>query len=293
MLVMNVRDYLDNICDDLLANSSTPRLDAELLVCFALNKQRTWLRAHDDYELNIKETNTLNKLVNRRIRREPIAYITGTKEFYGRSFCVNKHVLVPRPESESFIEIIKQLLHEHDSDIKQREISITKGLGNSAYNRSTGFIHSVLDVGTGSGCLAITIKKEFPELFVTATDVSTHALKVAIANAKSQGTDIVFKKQSLLTNDKQGYDIVVANLPYVPDGQTHHSIAHEPEIALFSGRDGLNHYQELFIQLKPKHIRYVLTESLQDQHMRVRKLASDAGYELVGTNGLVQLFNKQ
>lgn len=263
------------------AKITSARLDAELLHCFVIGMSKATLLAHSDELLNLKQAEQIQKLCERRLQHEPIAYITGYKEFYGRDFSVNSSVLVPRPESESFIT----LLH----DLKN---NLIKYSSLSSKNTTGGFLHTALDVGTGSGCLAITVKLEFTDMFVTATDTSSAALKVAIANARRLNTDIVFKKQSLLTSDKQGYDVVLANLPYVPEHMQHISIASEPREALFSGDDGLNHYRKLFEQLKLKHIRFVLSESLLTQHEAIESLAINADYTLVKTDGLVQLFVK-
>jgi len=269
--VKNIQTIVQTDSKTIQPFSMSPQLDIELLLCFLLQKNRSWLLAHPDHVLQGRTFQNYNSLLERRVAGEPIAYIVGYKEFYGRQFSVNKHVLVPRPESESFIELLKGL--KSDTSIH-------------------GFLHSVLDIGTGSGCLAITAAREFTDTFVTATDTSTAALKVAIANAKSHNTSVVFKKQSLLTGDKQGYDVILANLPYVPVGMQDASIQREPKQALFSGNDGLNHYKRLFKQLAPKHIRFVMTESLHVQHAQVANLAEKAGYTPTLTNGLVQLFVK-
>lgn len=266
---MIINEHLNQATKQL--NNPTPRLDAGVLLCYVLGKDKAWLLAHGDAALTDAQIKKYNKAIARRASGEPLAYIVGFKEFYGRDFVVNKHVLVPRPESESFIELLKELKNNTTID---------------------GFLHSVIDIGTGSGCLAITTKLELPDIFVTATDTSSAALKVAIANALHYETPVVFKKQSLLTGDKQGYDVILANLPYVPETMQDPSIMHEPAKALFSGTDGLDHYRELFKQLSDKHIRFVLIESLLLQHEAIILLAKAASYELIKTDGLVQAFRK-
>lgn len=249
----------------------TARLDTEVFASNILGEDRSWIHAHPEHILEGSDLNKLDGMVKLRIAGEPVAYILGHKEFYGRDFVVNSDVLVPRPESESFIELLRDL--KNDKTVP-------------------GFLHQLMDIGTGSGCLAITAKLEFPDLLVTATDTSLPALRVAIANADKHSVSIVFREQSLLSGDKQGYDIIMANLPYVPDVMRDKSILHEPKMALFSGDDGLDHYRKLFEQLEPKHIRFVMTESLLKQHGKVEKLAAKANYSLARTDGLVQLFVK-
>lgn len=249
-----------------LNNSSilTARLDTEVIVSNILGVDRSWLQAHNDDELPADKEVELIKKIDRRARNEPVAYILGYKEFYGRNFYVNKDVLVPRPESELFIELLGSLKN----------------------------IKSVLDIGTGSGCLAITAKIELSSVDVYATDISNLALKIASTNAKNLGADVTFKLQNLLDNDKNDYDVILANLPYVPKSMQNKSIMHEPDIALFSGEDGLYHYKKLFLQLKEKSVRYILIESLEIQHVKIEKLAKQTNYKLKKTDGLVQLFTK-
>jgi release factor glutamine methyltransferase len=269
---MTTSSWLINATQKLtLSYVRTARLDAEIMLAGLFGKDRAWIHAHPEHILQRSVLRKLDDMVARRVDGEPVAYITGYKEFYGRDFVVNKDVLVPRPESESFIELLRPL----------------------ASVRPPQGIYNVLDMGTGSGCLAITVKLEFPHLSVFATDTSKPAITTAIKNSRNHNVSIQFKVQSLLLGDKQGYDIIIANLPYVPDDMRDPSIAHEPEIALFSGTDGLSHYRQLFEQLEPKHIRYIMCESLVVQHKSVEKLASVAGYNLTETNGLVQLFEKR
>jgi release factor glutamine methyltransferase len=268
---MDIQTVLKN-ARDLLKNSptSTARLDTEVLLGFILQKDRSWLHAHPEYICRGQTLVKYDEFIIRRTGGEPVAYIIGRKEFYGRDFAVNKDVLVPRPESESFIELLKPLA----------TIKPPKGILN------------VLDLGTGSGCIAITVKIEYPYMNVFATDTSKKALRTAIKNSQVHSASINFKDQDILSGDKEGYDVILANMPYVPDNITEPSIMYEPGEALFSGKDGLDHYKKLFQQLEPKHIRYVMTESLLSQHKFVEKLAFEASYKLTKTDGLVQLFTK-
>ncbi len=265
---MTIGEWLVNTTADLEFASKTPRLDALLLLELVTARSRADLLASSKETLSVMRQGKLKKIVERRLNGEPMAYIAGQKEFYGRDFMVNHSVLVPRPESEAFLELLGAL-------------------------RKTERVHTLIDIGTGSGILAITAKLQHPDLYVFASDTSKDALQVAAQNALRHKAAVTFKEQNLLAGDREGYDVIFANLPYVPTRQEpDRSIAQEPPEALFSGPDGLEHYRRLFSQLKPKHIRFVMTESLTEQHAAVEQLAADAGYQKTSTEGLVQWFTK-
>jgi release factor glutamine methyltransferase len=168
----------------------------------------------------------LSAWTKRRARHEPVAYITGTREFYGRPFRVTPAVLVPRPETEGLIEE-------------------TLRLAQPATGRATGAGLRVVDVGTGSGCLAVTLALEWPEAQVTATDVSPDALAVAADNATRLGaTRIDFRRTNLLDGLSGMFDVVVSNPPYIAiadrGGLPADVRDHEPAAALYGGDDGLD-----------------------------------------------------
>jgi release factor glutamine methyltransferase len=263
--VLTLQELVTAAATRLASISQSPRLDAELLLAFVLKKDRSWVLAHSSDIVDEPDNRLYERLLARRISGEPIAYITEQKEFFGRVFSVNQYVLVPRPESESFISLLNEITTEPST------------------NR-------LIDIGTGSGILAITAKLEYPHLSVTATDIDPMALSVALQNATVLKADVLFKEQDLLTDDNTIYDVVLANLPYVPEDMQEKSILYEPKVALFSGEDGLNHYRILFSQLRAPH--FVLTESLISQHTKLQTIAKDAGYTLAETEGLVQLYAK-
>ena len=265
---MTYNDWLMNTTKELQAVSHSPRLDADILLGLVTGQSKAHLLAYIDTPLTLQEQGALQRKIERRMAGEPMAYISGTIEFYGHDFMVNEKVLVPRPESESFLELLHEL-------------------------RKTQRVHNLVDIGTGSGVLAISAKLAHPDLYITATDVSNSALSVAAENSLQHKAPITLRNQSLLTGDKEGYDVLFANLPYVPTNPVPDpSIAHEPPSALFSGSDGLDHYRKLFKQLAPKHIRFVMVESLANQHTAVQALAQAADYTLCDSAGLVQLFTK-
>ncbi len=255
------------------------RLDCLLLLEFVLEKPRDWILAHDDDLLTDAQTAKLASYVQQRADRTPLAYIIGSKEFYGRTFLVTKDTLIPRPESEAIMTLLRNLV-----DSGQRTARPTSNVQPP----------TIYDIGTGSGILAITAKLEIPTATVIATDISTEALSVAKKNAKNLGADVIFKTANLLpTTHYPLPTTILANLPYVPrDMITSPEILKEPDKALFSGDDGLDHYREFWqriSQLNNKPVA-VLTESLASQHADLAKLARGTGYCLQETSDLIQLF---
>lgn len=203
------------------------RRDAETLLLHVLGKEKAWLMAHSDEELSGEQATHYVKLLERRFLGEPIQYITGHAEFYGLPFRVAPDVLIPRPETEHLVEKVIAL--------------------------AAGF-HSprIVDLGTGSGAIAIALAHHLPNAAITAIDVSSEALAIASGNAESNAVShcIRFRLGDLfdaVTGEQ--FDIVVSNPPYVPLTD-HDSLAvevrdHEPAIALFAGNDGLDIYRRL------------------------------------------------
>lgn len=251
------------------AGVDSPRRDCLVLLEDTIQKDRAWVVAHPEYVLDQKVIQKLDSLIERRANREPLAYIRGKAWFYGRFFEVNTDVLIPRPESENFIELLKELNPQ-----------------------------KIIDIGTGSGALAITAKLELPKTQVIATDTSSAALAIAQKNAAIHGAEIHFLPGSLLEpiSDEQLKDsVVVANLPYVPNDMiTSPEITQEPKEALFSGDDGLDHYIKFWqeIERNPKKPTHILTESLESQHEALQKLAKSVAYRLEKTDILIQQFHK-
>lgn len=274
---MNIANWLIKTILELgQAGVDSPRRDALVLLEDTMQKDRAWVISHPEYVIPAAKLQKVNKLIRRRISREPLAYIRSKAWFYGRFFIVSPDVMIPRPESESFIEIVKQI------------------------EPST-----VIDLGTGSGCLAISASLELPATEIIAIDNSSKALAAAKKNARLHGTKINFLNGNLLDpvvklDPRPGTTVLMANLPYVPDALvTSPEITYEPAEALFSGLDGLNHYRELFAQCaeNPRfaetiNIDYILAESLKSQHAAMIMLAEGSGYRLVKTDLLVQLFKK-
>lgn len=189
-------------------------LDSELTISHVLNLSRLELITKDEDFVTKEQQNLIDELISRRISGEPLAYLLNKKEFYGRDFYVDNSVLIPRIETESIIFNLPQ------------------------DNRSK----KVLDIGTGSGCIAITIKLEKPDYHVDALDISEDALKTAKLNAKKLNANVHFFHSNLLSNVKDKYDLIIANLPYVDDSWNIdlNALSYEPSSALFAKREGLD-----------------------------------------------------
>lgn len=265
------------------AGVSSARLDTLVLLEDATGKDRSWLLAHPEQNIVscLRKGRTLAQLqkqVQRRTQHEPLAYIRGKSEFYGRDFQVTPDTLEPRPETETIIDLLKQIV--------------------SKEKRATSKELTIADIGTGSGCLAITAKLECSAARVYATDISEECLEVASKNAKHLGASVEFLRGNLLEPVTAHCSLLTAllcNLPYVPDGHTINQAAmFEPKMAIFGGPDGLDLYRELFTQLKQLASvpAYILTESLPFQHTELAQIAESAGYKLKTSQDFIQLFSR-
>lgn len=235
-------------------------LDTRMIAESILGRSRSWLLAHPEQTLTPAQIKRLNQFLKLRLARRPLAYILGDKEFYGLKFDLSPDVLIPRPETENMIE-----------EVSRRAKPYKK----------------VLDMGTGSGCVAIALKYDRPDLVVTATDVSAPALKIARANARRLGTDITFVLSDLFAGVQGRYDWVLANLPYVPDGARRQlELEYEPALALYGGADGLDYYRQFFTEvddyLSPSG--QVVIEAGPTQRAELVKLAGTAGFKLISSS---------
>jgi release factor glutamine methyltransferase len=258
------------------AGIATARLDSQLLLADALQRDRAWLHSHLD-SVVIEETKQhLDSQLEERCQHVPIAYIRGKTEFYGREFLVDRRVLEPRPESETMIDVLKKLPE--------------------ANQPHQGQSLQIIDVGTGSGALAITAKLELPQADVIATDIDPSCLDVARANAQKHSVEIAFAEGDMLspiTKLDSTVVITLANLPYVPDShQVNQAALQEPHLAIFGGPDGLDPYRKLFEQAAALSTRprYILTESLPPQHKQLAFLAARHGFRPSQTNDFIQVF---
>ena len=237
------------------AGVDSPRLDAEVLLAFVLGVDRGRLVIGRDEALEAGAAERFEAAVVRRVAREPVAYITGRREFRRLSLLVDRRVLIPRPETELLVEV---------------------GLGLPAGAR-------VVDVGTGSGAVALALKDERPDLVVQGVDVSADAVDVARANAVSLGLDVAFAVSDLL-DGVTGVDAVLANLPYVAAGASlpPEITRYEPPGALFAGPDGLDVIRRLVAAVSGPTVGLLALEIGPEQADEVSQLLWDAGLAEVG-----------
>lgn len=267
---MTVQEFLNQAVTTLQgADIVTARLDSLVLLEDTLDTDRAHLLAHPEMVLNDEQLAHLNAQVTRRATHTPLAYIRGHAAFYGRDFMVNEHVLVPRPETEAIITLLKGL-----------------PLSNTPH---------IADIGAGSGCIGITAALELPESTVDLYDIDEKALEVARKNAtRLKARNIQTYQADLLADIQEPHDIILANLPYVPESYPINQAAtFEPRLALFSGADGLDHYRSFWLQISngTQHPQFILTESLPSQHHVLALLARNAGYVLEQTDDFIQLFS--
>jgi release factor glutamine methyltransferase len=276
MLVHEYLKYYQSLLEK--NNITTARLDTLVLLEDITCKDRAWLLVHLDYELSDDQTSKLNKLLNRRCEHEPLAYLREKTEFYGRDFVLTHDVLEPRPESENMIDLLRSLMASNPSS-----------LNNSQSTKSM----RIADIGAGSGAIGITAALELPNCSVTLIDIDEKALKVAKTNVDLFTLNLSIIKSDLLEQTDKNYDVLLCNLPYVPDNfQVNLAALHEPKIALFGGPDGLDVYRKLFNQVSNQVSQplYILTESMPPQHSVLQSIASENAFDIHKTDDFIQVF---
>jgi release factor glutamine methyltransferase len=228
---MNIGQILQNAKNNMKRQEEA--LAAELLLSFLLNKKKEYLFLNPSEEIHQEQEKNFQALFKRFYQGEPLAYLTHHKEFFGLDFHVDKRVLIPRPETELLVEKVLEL------------------------TKKTGDVR-ILDIGTGSGCIALSLAKNLPGAQITASDISTEALQVAALNRETHGLKdrVTLIESNLLQNIEEPFDIIVANLPYIGEKKfnfvAREVYKYEPHIALFGGDDGTFLYEQLFQQLKAK-----------------------------------------
>jgi len=221
-------------------NRNAANLDIEIILSYVIKKTREYLYTHPESKLNKLQQSRFLKLIRERVHGIPVAYLTQTKYFWGLNFKVSKNVLIPRPETELLVE---------------KTINLVK---NKFSNRAT-----IADIGTGSGAIAISLAKELPSATIYATDKSIKALLIAKYNSKKNKTKVKFFTGDLVSPlHNKKIDILVANLPYLPQSYKNPTIMHEPKSALYSGADGLDAYRRLInlIKKRKQQPQYLILE---------------------------------
>ena len=236
-------------------------LEAEVFLCHILKITRTQLLTEPDIELKKRQEDTFKTFVKRRVKGEPNAYITGHREFYGLDFIVDKRVLIPRPETEILVE--------------------------QAIKHAKNFLNPVIvDVGTGSGAIAISLAKNLPTAEIYAVDISKAALKAAARNCMQHGVKdrVKLAQGDLLAPATETVDIIVANLPYVLTEEVAKVNTHgfEPQLALDGGMDGMDVIKKLCVQAKSKLNKsgYLLLEIGMGQSQSILDILQELSPEI-------------
>lgn len=248
------------------AAAGLDRLDAHWLLSEVLGQPRTWLLTHDDQRLTERQTTTWNEGLDRRAKGEPLAYVLGHKEFFGLGLAVSPAVLVPRPDTEVLVEWALEV-----QQARSRPAHASQ----------------VLDLGTGSGAIALAIKHRCPGALVTAVDASPEALAVAQSNGRRLGLEVDWRLSdwwSAVAGCR--YDLIVSNPPYIRDNDPHlAALAHEPRLALTSGPDGLVALSTIIAHAH-EHLHVggtLLLEHGHDQSADVQTLLAEAGFADIGS----------
>jgi release factor glutamine methyltransferase len=247
---------------------ANPELEADLLLCCILDKPRSYLFAWPEQVLSPEQDQHYQRLVAQRLNHEPIAYITGQREFWSLTLEVNPHTLIPRPETELLVE--RAIYH----------------LQQTAHPR-------IADLGTGSGAIALALASEHPETQIVATDISTQALTQARNNANRLGYDqIRFYQGDWCEALPENYcfDLIVSNPPYIEADDPHlqqGDLPQEPNLALVSGGDGLNAIRTIIHQVSAGPLRasgWLLLEHGYQQAQAVQELLESAGFDHITTH---------
>ena len=246
VIFLNIQEIQKYCIDKLKENNIEDyNLKTKLLICKAINKPKEYLIIHDKEELENQQIPEIKSNLNKIIEGFPIQYITGNQEFMGLNFFVNENVLIPQPDTEILVEEV---------------IEISKTIDKP----------KILDLCTGSGAIAVSLKKNIEKGKVSASDISLKALEVAKINAKNNNVEVDFIESDLFENIDKKFDIIVTNPPYIKTEvikKLSLEVQNEPEIALNGGQDGLDFYRKI-INNAYKHLEkngYLALEIGYDQ----------------------------
>jgi len=273
-------------------------LEAELLLMHLLGIDRVHLYVRLEDQLLPDEEQALDQLVNRRLSHEPLAYITGNREFFGQDFYVAPGVIIPRAESELLVREALDFVESHFPEFaehseKNRKVIVQREPTDekSATTERTIKDPIIAEIGTGSGAIAISLALRLPRATVYATDISPRALEIAAINCKRHGVQVHLLEGDLLEPLPEPVDIIIANLPYIRDEEIGELSAeirmYEPRVALAGGRDGLDKIRQLLVnaseKLRPGGIILIEIGPAQGQALTswAKGLFSGAGMELI------------
>jgi len=250
---------------DQLCNFETARLDCEVLLSCVMNKDREFFYTYPKHLLTAQEKEDFTTLISKRSTGYPIAYLTGKKEFWSLQIRVNRTTLIPRPETEYLV---------------------SAAIDNIADNRSA----NILDLGTGSGAIAIALAKERPHCTIIATDISADTLLTASNNARLNGIENIHFQQSdwFSSLDKKQFDLILSNPPYVESndpGFNNGEICHEPRIALDGGQAGLDAYHQI-VPAALQHLNHggnLMLEHAYNQGKAIREYLRNNDYKNIRT----------
>ena len=239
---MRIKEALKEAEERLRQSCERPRFEVELLLSYHLKKDRAWLHAFDDREVNNIEA--FKKLVERRANHEPYEYITGRVSFYDIELCVEQGVLIPRPETEILIDLVAEI-------IERKQIS------------------SIAEIGVGSGAISVVLARRFPNLKIIATDICDIPIRVANQNIKRFGLEdrVRVIKSNLLDEVDESIELVVSNPPYIAnDFKLEPNVAkYEPKEALFGGDVGDELLKQIVYDIKERGVKYLACEMGYDQ----------------------------
>ncbi len=253
---MQIKDFLKYAIQELEPFTDTAHIEVQVILAHLLNKDRTWVLAHPEWEISSPELEAAEEALQKLICKVPLAYLIGEREFFGLPFWVDESVLIPRPETELLVEYALDWLKRYSQ------------------------AKAVLDVGTGSGCIAVSLAYHQPRVRVVGVDISWSALQVARRNSQRHKVSAVIKWlqsdlcQPLINPSGSGiFDLICANLPYVPTDEVKQCVS-EPQLALNGGSDGLAIIRRFLPQAAKllKSHGLLLLEIGADQSIEVEKL---------------------
>lgn len=264
-LTTNIRTVLKQATDRLMVVSDSPSLDADVLMCFVLNKPRGYLVAWGDQPLTRKQDEQFESYIERRAAGEPVAHITGKREFWSLNIEVNRHTLIPRPDTELLVEAALELIPEKKTIM-------------------------IADLGTGSGAVGLAIAWERHQSHVTAVDNSFRALTMAKKNAATLHIMNIDYREGDWCEPlgDERFQVIVSNPPYVPENDPHlqtAEIQYEPRRALAAGEDGLDAIRAI-LQQAPQHLYsggWLLLEHGYNQGNAVNRMMMETGFQQVST----------